>query len=322
MPEVRLVQAPAEALRKSRFACASGLVAVSVGRRVDDMGDGVALVDAESQGKFEVFEDIADRVRLAARHGARGFYFAPGIKAVDPFGPEPHIQSATFLAMAAALECGVPVRFLTEGLPAKGFAPLFKRYPHEVAGQVRLVGPAGSALEELEARAASVEARLKGLARLASTSQMSEQAIARIDPVIPGLNDEPEFLEPLFASLEEAGVRRVLIVPLRFNAVWRERLVSHFGEKVLGQVSRHYVPGRASKKVSPVPPGERLPLERETALFWRLKLASKTHGLQLAICICKGGHRASCGLGVRAPSSRYKSQPSEISDEQMALWAV
>lgn len=319
MPEVRLVQAPAEALRKSRFACASGLVAVSVGRHVGDLGEGVEQTEVESPGEIEVFEDIADRVRLAARHGARGFYFAPGIRAADPFGPEPHIQSATFLAMAAALECGVPVRFLTEGLPAKGFAPLFKRYPHEVAGQIRFVGPAGSALEELEPRAASVEARLKGLARLVSTGQMPEQVAARIDPVIPGLNDEPEFLEPLLAGLEEAGARRALIVPLRFNAIWRERLASHFGEKVLSRVSRHYVPGRAGKKVSSVPPGDRLPLERETSLLWRLKLAFDAHGLALAICTCKDGHRTSCGLGVRSPSSRHVSAAS---DEQMALWAV
>ncbi|RIK05240.1 MAG: hypothetical protein DCC49_12810 [Acidobacteria bacterium] len=319
MPEVRLVQAPAEALRKSRFACASGLVAVSVARHVGTVGKVIDSDEGESPEVVEVFEDIADRVRLAARHGARGFYFAPGIRAADPFGPEPHIQSATFLAMAAALECGVPVRFLTEGLPAKGFAPLFKRYPHEVAGQIRFVGPSGSALEELEPRAASVEARLKGMARLISTGEMSERVVARIDPVIPGLNDEPEFLEPLAAGLEASGAKRALIVPLRFNSIWRERIAGHFGEKVLGRVSRHYVPGRAGKKVSPVPPGERLPLERETSLLWRLKLSFESHGLSVAICTCKDGHRASCGLGVKTPSSR---DASVASDEQMPLWAA
>lgn len=314
MPEVRLVQAPAEALRKSRFACASGLVAVSVGRY------SIVEADSDAPETVEVFEDIADRVRLAARHGARGFFFAPGIRAVDPFGPEPHVQSATFLAMAAALECGVPVRFLTEGLPAKGFAPLFRRYTRDVAGQMRLVAAAGTALEQLEPRAASVDARLNGFGRLVRDGQMSDRLIARIDPLIPGLNDDPDFLDPLIGGLQAAGAKHALVVPLRFNAIWRERLATAFGEKVLARVARHYVPGRAGKKVAPIPPGDRLPLERETSLLWRLKLAFEAHDISIALCTCKDGRKAACGLGIPTDSDPRKRR--QHADEQMALWAV
>lgn len=310
--DVKLTQAPPEALRKSRFSCSYGLVQVQIGRYVGDASGKATSV------QIEVFEDIADRVRLAARHGAKGFLFMPDASAVDPFGPEAHIQSATFLAMAAALETGASVRFLTEGIPARGFSPLFRRYPDNIAGQIRFLGPAGSALDALEPRAASVDARLRGVSRLILDGEMSRRVAARIDPLIPGLNDDPEFLEPLARSLREAGVKGAVIAPLRFSADWRERIRKEFGDKVLARISRYYIPGRASKKVAPIPPGERLPLERETSIAWRLKLAFEAHPTSIGVCTCKDTKKGSCGLGASIGEKSIHLK----SDEQPALWAV
>lgn len=301
LSEVSLVQAPPEALRKSRNACGAGLVAVRIGRQVDE--------------KIEIFDDIADRVRTAARHGAAGFLFTAGRTATDPFGPDPYVQSATFLAMAAALENQVPVRFLSEGLPARGFAPLFRRYRSLVAGQVRFVGPHGSGLAPLEPNAASVDARLRGLESLAEALDSSTALSARIDPVIPGISDDDGFLDPLVGLLANAGVRRVVAVPLRFNIAARERVRATLGPQAVERIARHYMPGRARRRVAPVPPGERLPLEREASLAWRLKMALEPHGVELVVCTCRDIRRGSCGLGV-PPREDLKT------DDQLALWAA
>lgn len=312
MSGVTLVQAPPEALRKSRNACTSGLVAVRVARYAEAHQ---AVADGEVERTVEVFDDIADRVRTAARHGAPGFVFMAGRTAADPFAPEAHVQSATFLAMAAALECGVPVRFMTEGLPARGFEPLFKRYRDLVGGQVRFVGPEGSALGALEPHAAGVEARLRGTARLVSALGRSERLAARIDPVVPGINDDAKSLGPVLAAIAETGVTKIVAVPLRLNVAGRERITAAFGSDTLAKVARHYIPGRARRRVAPVPPGERLPLERETSLAWRLRMAFEPGSIDLIICNCRDSRKASCGLGVS-----HRREVSQV--DQRTLWAV
>lgn len=324
-----LVAAPREALRKARSGCGAGLVAVQTARRTE-----VGL---------EVFEDIADRVRTAANHGATGFYFPAGSSSrVDPFAADPHVQSATFLAMAAALECGAPVRFITEGLPARGYAPLFARYPDLVRGQVRFIGSEGDGVLACEPNAASVGARLGLLAggRIAPSTasgpgsggvSRAVSLLPRLDPVIPGLNDDGEKLGGLLDQLAAAGARSLVAVPLRFSAAAREQLSARVGREAVEMISRHYLPGRARRRVGPVLPGEWLPIEREASLTWRLRMACEERGLALVVCGCGSAARgAAAGSAARAqsrcglwPAGPGRSRVLRDADEaQMALWAV
>src|SRR5438552_4014110 len=131
--ETLLVDTGLDPLAKRAHRCGAALPAPVAGRTVDG-------------GRLEVDDALPERLRralgdLAPERRPPRILLAPAGD-VDPFGPDPYLQSATFLTTAAALEAGVGVSVITRGVPARGFAPLFRRYPQMVTAHVGVTLPA------------------------------------------------------------------------------------------------------------------------------------------------------------------------------------
>jgi hypothetical protein len=289
--ETVLVAGDSDPLAESEWSCAAGTPAPVVGR----LGAGALMVD----------ETLPERLRrrlctLAAASRPAAILLAPAA-GVDPLGPDPYLQSASFLTAAAALEAGVGVALVTRGVPARGFAPLFRRYPSRVIAQVAVSEP------ELEPDgAATWGVRVLGLASLAAAGVPTW---LRIDPAVPTRSDTSEALERWLAPAAAAGARGVIVAPLVLDAAALE---------IVGDDPRvvdYYRPGRRPRRGAlPVPHGPHLPLERETAFLWRVRRVAEDVGLAVRLCRCARHASGSCGL--------LPAAPTPLGDgPQLRLWA-
>ena len=239
--------------------------------------DGVLVVD----------ETLPERLRASLTRLSVGtrpvrIVLAP-VGGVDPLGPDPYLQSATFLTAAAALEAGVGVGLLTRGVPAKGFGALFSRYPGRIVAHVAF-GP--EALEH--GGAPSWSARLGTIAAL---SAAGVPTWLRIDPAVPGQTDGADVLERWLAGAAAAGACGVVVAPLVLDDAARAALADD------PTVVDYYRPGRRRRRgVLPVPPAAYLPLERETALMWRVRRVAQDHSLPTRLCRCARTGHGACGL--------------------------
>ena len=248
-------------------------------------------------GRLEVDENLPERLRAALTNlGAdegrpAGIVLAP-TKGVDPLGADAYLQSVTFLPASAALEAGLGVALLTRGVAAKGFVPLFRRYPGRAVAHVALT------IAELDgAGAASIEARLEGLARLADAGVATW---LRLDPAVPDRGDGPDTLERWVVGAAAAGATGVVVSPLVLTAEARQALGDDPG------VVDYFRPGRRPRRGTPPPqPALHLPLEREAALVWRVRKVAEDVGLAVRLCRCARRAAASCGL---APVERWSAR--------------
>lgn len=260
-----------------------------------------------SEDHLEVDETLPERLRrrlaeLGPDERPPTVLLAAG-DGVDPLGPDPYLQSASFLTAAAALESGARLALITRGVPARGFRPLFRRYPGYVRAQVAVglppFEPAGSA---------PWAARLGGLGELAGAGVPTW---LRLDPAVPGRGDDEATLRSWIEPAAAAGASGIVVAPLVLDEPGRELV----GDD--SSVVDYYRPGRRRRRGAvPAPLAPYLPLERETALVWRVRQVAEDVGLPIRLCRCLRTGRGSCGLA--APPAQPGSRRT---DPQLSLWA-
>ena len=128
-------------------------------------------------------------------------YFSPSS---DAFQDVPEVQELTYRTMSLLLDAGVEVSFLTKGFVTERFFELFKKTPAAVFAQVGITTLDPSLSTTIEPGAASPTQRLETMRRL---GDIDVHTTARLDPLIPGVTDARSNIEPLLASLRQAGVR-------------------------------------------------------------------------------------------------------------------
>jgi hypothetical protein len=282
-------------LPQGQLRCAGRCPAPAPGRLVD--------------GELHVDETLAERIRaalcdLAPWERPERIVLAPA-EGVDPLGPDQYLQSSTFLSAAAALEAQVGVSIVARGIPARGFSPLFRRYPGMVTAHVAV------SLPELEpSGGASWPSRLSAISAF-STAGVSTWL--RLDPVVPTRTDSSDQLLSWLEPLAAAGATGVVVVPL---------VLDGSGQALIGDdpaVVDYYRPGRRRRGAAPAAPGPHMPLERETALVWRVRRIAQDLGLRVRLCRCARGIVGSCGLVM--PGRARATTESEASRAQLSLWA-
>lgn len=145
-------------------------------------------------------------------------YFSPSS---DAFQPAPEVLDVTYRTMAVLLEHGVEVAFLTKGYVDERFLRLFADARMRVFAQVGITTLDEDIRQAIEPGAGSVSQRLETINGLLR-SEVSIQA--RLDPLIPGLTDTIENLEPLLAELQQRGVRSIAASYLFLRPGFERRL--------------------------------------------------------------------------------------------------
>jgi len=141
----------------------------------------------------------------------------------DPYPPEEEQLQLTRRAVRLLLEHGFKLLILSKSDLVLRDLDLIRSQPVSVSITVTTLDPSLAGL--IEPRAPPPQRRLECLSRL---SRAGVPVSARVDPVIPGLNDDPDGLRELVAALGEAGVKHVVTATYKARPDSLARLAEAF----------------------------------------------------------------------------------------------
>jgi DNA repair photolyase len=252
-------------------------------------------------GRITLLENIPELVETELkrkRHKPGRVYFSPSS---DAFQPVPDVLDVTYRTMANLLEHGVEVAFLTKGVVPERFGRLFADAHANVFAQVGITTLDEDIRRVIEPNAASAMQRLEDISGLVPSGASVR---ARLDPLIPGLTDTVENLEPLLAELQRLGVRSVAASYLFLRPGFGQRL-SH-------------VPGLANAKewawhcfADGVGGGKMIDAEHRRKGFARLASLAAEHAINVHTCACKNPDLPdSANCQIAGPSSEQGFLPN------------
>lgn len=208
-------------------------------------------------------------------------YFSPS---TDVFQPVEAVLSLTYDIFAFLLAQKIGIAFVTKGvIPAEHMA-LFQIHAGQVRAQIGLISLDSAILQIFEPGCAPVDVRLRQIERLI---QMAIETEVRLDPILPGLTDDPKTLDELFRALSALGVKRVALNVLYLRPVLfkilRDRIVDkHMGERLV----QRYVPGMKIRVCDDRFSQIALPRAEREEIFGRVISLAQAYGIKCHCCGC------------------------------------
>lgn len=176
-----------------------------------------------------VKENAADVLRRTLRHGSdkhlnllKGEGIGIGT-ACDPYQPaERRFRITRGILEVLAEHQGLRVWIVTKSPLVTRDVDLLRRLQrhNEVTVHISLITIDRELARRIEPRAPTPDARLRGLARLRAHGI---DAGINVMPVLPGITDRPDQLEPLIRAVAVAGATHVNACALRLRSAARER---------------------------------------------------------------------------------------------------
>ena len=288
MVNVRFVERRGAVLTPSGLACLAGVPTVNVSSGcahgcVYCYGRGYSQYPGENV--VLVYRDTAERVaRELARKRCRppAVYFCPSCDAFQPVGA---VLELSHQSMAAILDAGVGVEFVTKGAIPDRFLDLFSRHRGRVSGQVGLTTLDDGLRATFEPGAAAVGERLRSIARL---KEVGVNVSVRADPLIHGVTDGGSSLAALMAASRERGVSDLAASYLFLRPAIAASLKRHIVDRAL--VERILAPYTAGVRFAlrgGAGGGLALPEAIRRAGFERMERLAAGHGLRVHVCGCK-----------------------------------
>jgi DNA repair photolyase len=237
-------------------------------------------------------------------------YFSPSS---DPFQPLPEVLNMAYDVFQFLLASGIGVAFVTKGLIPDRHRKLLAAHAPLVQGRIGLITLDSAVASAFEPGAATPEARLAQVAELIGADVSVE---ARLDPILPGVTDGEECLEPLCAALAGSGVRTIAASVLFLRPAVIGSLRRHIADKAtLQRMLDHFAGAEPlaihadNSRVRALPTAARLEIMK------RLHCIARRHGLKVLICACKNPDisSGSCHISGRWP-------PAAPSGGQLALF--
>ena len=225
-------------------------------------------------------------------------YFSPSS---DPFQPVPEVLNMAYDVFRFLLESGIGVAFVTKGRIPERHRNLLAAHAPLVQGRIGLITLDPGTAAAFEPRAATPEVRLAQTAALIGAGVPVE---ARLDPILPGVTDGTDCLEPLCAALSGIGVRTIAASVLFLRPAVIGSLRRHVEDKLmLNRMLDHFAAGKplaihtGRSRVLALPAGARL------EIMERLKSIAHGYGLEVLVCACKNPDiaSASCHISGRWP---------------------
>jgi DNA repair photolyase len=192
-----------------------------------------------------VKQNAADALRRALRHGSnkhlrliRGERIGVGT-ATDPYQPaERRFRITRSLLEVFAEHEGLRIFIITKGPLVTRDADLLRKIGirNEISVHVSLITLDRDLARRLEPRAPTPEARLRAVNRL---REFGIDAGINVMPVLPGITDRPDQLEPLIRAAANAGATRVAACALRLRSTARKTYLP-FIEKEFPELGPRY----------------------------------------------------------------------------------
>ena len=176
-----------------------------------------------------VKENAADVLRKALRHGSdkhlnllKGEGIGIGT-ATDPYQPaERRFQITRGILEVFAEHAGLRLWIVTKSPLVTRDIDLLRRIQrnNDVSVHISLITIDRDLARRIEPRAPTPEARLRALQRL---RENGIEAGINVMPVLPGITDRPDQLEPLIKAVGEAGATYLNACALRLRSAARQR---------------------------------------------------------------------------------------------------
>jgi DNA repair photolyase len=136
-----------------------------------------------------------------------------------------------------------------------------------------------------------------------------------LDPILPGLTDDPEALRRQFTACAHIGVKRVAAGVLFLRPGILYWLVRELPGEMLARLQSAYRNGEQAVMRGAAYPVQNLSLERRGQIFALLQEVAEAHDIRLDICTCKNSDiaRGSCNIAGTWPARTPRAvQPALI----------
>jgi len=190
----------------------------------------------------------------------------------DPYQPLEAEHKITRKCAEVLAKNGFPLLIVTKSDMVTRDIDVFKRTPTVVA--VTITTPHEDIAKLIEPFAPPPERRLSALQKIV---EQGIPAVARIDPILPRVNDDEKDLESLVSTLADIGVRQITVATMKhvrgfFTTL---RLID---SKICEQLIQEYANGAWAVGY------KYLPIERRRRIIEKLRPIVLKHGLAFASC--------------------------------------
>jgi len=215
--------------------------------------------------------------------------------ATDPYQPAEREYCITRRAIAKLSEAGFPLLVVTKSHLVARDVDILRRSRCVVSMTVTMLDRRKSMV--IEPKAPPPELRIRALSVL---SEAGVPTAARIDPIIPGVNDSPEGLRRLVIRLYDAGVQHITASTLK--------PVRGFFQKIKHIPWLYERLAREYQDAMQIAGYSYLPEKRRRELLAPVREAAEDMGLTFAVCregfswntaSCDGSHLATGGSQLR-----------------------
>ncbi len=236
-------------------------------------------------------------------------YFSPSS---DPFQPVTEVLDMAYDVFRFLFESGIGVAFVTKGWIPERHRNLLAAHAPLVQGRIGLITVDPGIAAAFEPHAARPEDRLAQAAELIGAHVPVE---ARLDPILPGVTDGADCLEPLCAALARVGVRKIAASVLFLRPAVVGSLRRHVEDKLmLGRLLDRF----AAAEPLAIHAGDSrvraLPASARLEIVARLKSIAHRHGLEVLACACKNPDisAGSCHISGRRPGATRRGSQLEM----------
>jgi DNA repair photolyase len=259
------------------------------------------------EGKIRFYTNTLAKLREELRRKRKKpttVYFSPSS---DPFQPVPEVLNMAYDVFTFLLQSEIGVAFVTKGLIPERHRKLLAAHAPLVQGRIGLITLDPAVASAFEPCAATPRVRLAQAAELIGAGVPVE---ARLDPILPGVTDGEECLEPLCAALAGTGVRKIAASVLFLRPAVIGSLRRHVKDQVmLKRMLDRFANAEPLAIHAENSHVRALPTEARLEIIERLKSIARRHGLEILVCACKNPDisRSSCHISGRWPPAAHSS---------------
>ena len=232
-------------------------------------GDGRVLFDPGVSGRLGPALEALD-------HPPRLVVLSPSS---DPLPPNREVRAEAVRVVRTLLGRGIEILLMTRGRIAPALVAALAAAPELSQVALGLMSLDRGLVRRLEPWAAPPPKRLRGLARLIEAGVRVE---VRLEPLIPGLTDTRESIQPLFAALGRIGVRRVVAHHLFLHPAMTGTLAAALSPLGWAEKLTDAYEGGPVFPIGSLGATKHLPLEARREGLARLTAWGAEHGLLVA----------------------------------------
>ncbi len=236
-------------------------------------------------GTVVLYTNIAKKLENELNHKRKlpGFvYFSPSC---DAFQPVKQIMDTTFSLMSILLERGIGISFLTKGHIPDKFIALFKAHNNLVQAHLGVTTLNSRIQRLIEPHATTPKIRLKNISSLINIGILPE---IKLDPLLPGLTDSINNLEPLFKVLNRVGIKSAGINYLFLRPVIYKNIRNTLAHtKALDRISGAFYNSVNLSLLAGTSRVKALNLHFRVKQYKRISLLAEKYGIRTHLCGCK-----------------------------------